>query len=344
MSANTLAPLQGQLAAPFANMDASVNDELSAGIEMGFAILGFKGKVWSIRHRGEERTLMRPDGDGPRNSIEAVILRASSAKSKIWYEHGYVEGSTEAPDCFSTNGVTPDPGSKKPQSQVCATCPMNQWGSRMTPAGKKGKACSDAKRVAIAPLQDIPNELYGGPMLLRVPAASLQGLATYADQLKGMGFQYFAVGTRIAFDPAEAYPKFQFSPIRLLTADEAQQVIALRDSPQVTRILAEGDGGTVFQPQIAGPAPIQFEQPPSQFTQQPVVQQPVVQQPANGGFGVTAPAATPPAQAQTLVPPVNNPPQQASVTPQVTTAPAQTEAPTTGAEVDFDKKLDALLG
>ena len=334
-------------------MAASVNDELSAGIEMGFPILGYRGKVWSIRHRGEERTLMRPDGDGPRNSVEVVILKAGTNKSKIWYQNGYVEGSTEAPDCFSTNGLTPDPQSKAAQCTTCAACPHNQWGSRITPAGKKGKACQDAKRAAIAPLQDIPNEMFGGPMLLRVPAASLQALATYAEQLKGMGYHYFAVGTRISFVATESYPKFEFSPIRLLTDAEAEQVLHFRDSAQVQRILAEGE--TFAAPQQAPVPALQFEQPPQPQPQQQAVQQTVqapapqqtVVQPqqaaAMGGFGVTAPAQQV-QQTQQVQAPVVQPAPAApvqTVTPEVTTAPA---AAPSGAEQSFDAKLDALLG
>ncbi|KRQ07509.1 hypothetical protein [Bradyrhizobium manausense] len=243
----------------------AVTDDLSAGVQAGFGIMGYKGKVWSLRKGGQETPLMRPDGDGPRNSIEVVILKASAHVSKIWYENGYVEGSTAAPDCFSSNGVTPDPASKKRQHNACATCPMNQWGSRITPAGKQGKACSDSKRLAIAPAEDIKNEAFGGPLLLRVPAASLRDLAAYGEKMSALGYQYFAIATRIAFDPGEAYPKFVFGAIRPLTDAEADLVLEMRDSRQVTTILAEGS-------EMAAPAPVQqaaatasaFERPPIQ--------------------------------------------------------------------------------
>lgn len=167
----------GAVASRFQNVQ--VEDDLSSGIQSSFGIIGYKGKVWSIRYRGDETQLMREDGDGPKSSIEVVILKASKHVSKIWYEHGYVEGSSAAPDCFSNNGVTPEPTAAKPQCSTCAMCPHNQWGSRITPAGKAGKACADSKRVAVTPAGDIANDVYGGPMLLRIPAASLQDLAMY---------------------------------------------------------------------------------------------------------------------------------------------------------------------
>ena len=71
----------------------SANDDLSSGIQSSFGLIGYKGKVWSIRYRGDETPLMRDDGDGPRGSIEVVILKSSPVVSKVWYEQGYVEGS-----------------------------------------------------------------------------------------------------------------------------------------------------------------------------------------------------------------------------------------------------------
>lgn len=230
----------GKISNVFANEDD--DNAITAGIKTGFPILGFKGKTWSIRYRGETFPLMRDDGDGPRGSVDVVILKSSEHVAKFWYERGYEEGAMEAPDCFSTNGLTPDPSSKSAQAKVCALCPKNQFGSRITPSGKKGKACSDTKRIAVAPLGDLHNETYGGPMLLRVPAASLNDMAMYAQMAKNAGFKTFAIATKISFDSEQAYPKLKFSAIRPLKDDEAQVVLELRNSAQIDRILQEEVG------------------------------------------------------------------------------------------------------
>jgi hypothetical protein len=265
----------------------AVQDDLSAGIQASFGLIGYKGKVWSVRYRGDERQLMREDGDGPKSSIEVVILAASSHVSKVWYEQGYVEGSTAAPDCFSNNGVAPDPASTKKQSDVCATCPMNAWGSRITPAGKAGKACADSKRLAVVPESDLTNEMFGGPMLLRVPAASLQDLASYGQKMQHMGYPYFAVATRIRFDPSESYPKFLFNAIRPLTDEQAGIVISHREGHAVSRILSENEYAASAAP-AAAPAGV-FEQPPAQAPQQAVKP---AQQAQTGGFGAAKPVTT----------------------------------------------------
>lgn len=237
------------------------NERLGEGISSGYAIVGYKGKVWSIRHSGNEYPLMRDDGDGPRGSIEAVVVKASGVISKVFYENGYTEGSNASPDCMSVNGVTPAVSSPKKQAAACVVCPRNQF--KPLPNGKKGKECSDSKRLAIVPLDDVTNEAFGGPMLLRVPAASLTTLKVYGDQMAGYGYPYyFTYGTRIAFDPSESYPKFVFSPIRPLTPHELDDIDQMRGNPDINRIVAEDD------PAPATNGGVQWENPstPSRMT------------------------------------------------------------------------------
>ena len=301
----------------------AVENDLSAGVTSGYGMVGYKGKVWSIRYRGEDRALMRDDGDGPRSSIEVVILKSPTHLSKVFYENGYEEGSVAPPDCLSSNGVTPDATATKKQAETCALCPRNVFG---TGRNGKGKACSDAKRLAIAPLNDIENEAFGGPMLLRVPAASLQDLAKFGDALKQMGYPYYGIGTRISFDPKESFPKFVFGAIRPLSDAEADKVITLRDSAIVGRILAEAD-----QPQANAAAPqakptLQFEQPPAQ--------------PA------PAPAPAPQVQSPPTQPVQPAPPVQQAAPQPVQTTPAPTAAPApdqSAFEKTLDEKLNALL-
>lgn len=315
------------------------NNDLSAGIEASFALIGYRGKVWSIRYRGEERPLMRDDGDGPRNSIEVVIVKAAGVKSKIYYPD-WKPGSNEPPHCFSTNGLAPDPGAKHKQHASCAACPMNAWGSRISEAGKPGKACADSKRLAVVPMIDIPNELFGGPMLLRVPAASLNELAEFGDGMSKLGFPYFSFATRISFDPQAEYPKFKFSAIRPLTDSEADIVMEMQNSPRTTRILAEGAEHAAVQ--SAAPAS-PFEQPvPQQVTPQaPVTPRPTVVSapvaatapapavtPTNGGFGAMGPA----------VPVTENKPR-----PTLQVVPAESVAPSQEAPSSFDDDLEAQL-
>jgi pyruvate/2-oxoglutarate dehydrogenase complex dihydrolipoamide acyltransferase (E2) component len=340
----------------FASLPAE--NDLAAGISGGYGHIGYKGKVWSTRYKGDEVPLMREDGDGPRGSVELVILKASQAISKVWYEKGFEDGTKAPPDCFSANGVTPDPSSTKKQCNVCALCPKNAFGSATKQDGTpgKGKACSDSKRLAVVPLFDLQNEMLGGPMLLRVPAASLNDVATYGVGVQKLGFPYYGVGTRIAFDSKVAHPQFVLSPIRALTDAEADVVLELRKDPRVDRILAESEyapapaedakPAMAFEQPAATPAqPVAQTQPEAQ--PEPVIKpsprraakpapvaaaEPVVN--AGGGFGGPAPETA--AVAQPVAQPV-----------QTAAAPvAQAETAATGTDFDaqLDAELEALMG
>src|SRR5215207_3635564 len=230
----------GQLPAVFRDRlgQGKLNEDMAAGITSGFAILSFRGKAWRVKHRGEEKVLVNPDGT-PQYKIEVVIARTSPNISKVWYEHGYVEGSTAPPDCWSVDGRKPDPASPKLQNPTCAGCRWNAWGSSRSQAGSgKGKDCADSKRLAIVPLADIDNEIHGGPMMLRVPPASLGDLLSYANSLEQIGYPYYAVGTSISFDVNAEYPKLMFTPVRGLSDEEAEKVARLQESEMVNRIIS----------------------------------------------------------------------------------------------------------
>ena len=246
------ASFNGQVAAVFQGQQAG--DDLSGGITGGYGLLKYRGKVWSIQHNGQSMTLMRDDGDGPRGSVDLVVVKANAALSKTWYENGWDENNTNPPDCASANGIVPDAGVPKKQSNVCATCPKNAWGS--DPKGGKGKACGDHRRLAVVPLTDLRNEHFGGPLLLRCPAASLQDMAAFEQRYKTIGYPYFTMGIKIAFDPNESYPKFTFAAIRPLTDQEGTIVMELRNSADTARVISEGSAPA--QAQVAAPAQATF--------------------------------------------------------------------------------------
>lgn len=187
----------------------------------GFPVISIKGKVFHIT-RGDERTLVtKPGEDDPAASIEVVVVKANPNNSKVYYANGYVEGNTDKPTCYSNNGIAPEDDAQEPQSKKCAACAHNQWGARITDSGKKGKACSDSRRLAIATV-DTP----GDPMLLRVPAASLKSLVDYGKQLAARGIPHEAVVTKIGFDYSVAHPALTFKPIGLI--GDAEQLAEIK--------------------------------------------------------------------------------------------------------------------
>lgn len=210
----------------------NVDDLITSG--GSYPVVSIKGKVWTIKAEGEEIPLLNDEGE-PMQSIVVVLVRSSDKMTKNYYAEAYSEGDAESPDCFSHDGIVPDPAAENPQCDSCVTCPMNQWGSAS--GDSKGKACSDSKTLAIVPADDLYNESLGGPMLLRVPPASLKNLSTFARGMKQKGFVMQQIAVRMGFDHTSAHPKLTFKAVRPMDADEMEIVGELFDSDQVAEIL-----------------------------------------------------------------------------------------------------------
>ena len=231
--------------------------ELTANVGGGgFPVMSIKGKVFALVKGGERETLMNPnDTDEVATSINVVTLKANSGLSKVWYAKNFVEGSDAKPDCFSHDGVAPDPSVESPQSKKCSICPKNQWGSKVSEDGKKMKACADSRRLAIAN----PDEL-DDPILLRAPAATLKPLAEYGESLAKRGVPYNAVVTKIGFDREAASPKLTFKAISFVSEEQFAQIQNVVDEDTVASILGKhGDAPVVesaaVEEEIAGTPP-----------------------------------------------------------------------------------------
>jgi len=244
---NALAVLdQGRPPSIYHGRASGLNTAAQANIPLGFAVVTYRGKVWRLVYQGDEdivRDPVRPDQ--PAQTIEAVIIGASAAVSKIFYAKPYTEGSDQPPDCYSLDGIKPEANVPAKQAALCARCPQNEWGSRMTDDNKRAKRCADSKRLAIVPSLDLENESYGGPMLLRVPPTSLANLSLYAGNLARRGAPLEALVTRIGFSHELAYPQLTFTAVRWLTDEEARQVVGpdgksgVMAHPVVGRILVD---------------------------------------------------------------------------------------------------------
>lgn len=239
--------------AQFRDLFGETSDDLGAGIPQSYDIVSFKGKVWRIRHKGENKPVLDPSTGDPMSSLFAVIVKSSPAVSKLYYKNTYTEGDDGAPDCFSLDGIKPDSSVQQPPSSACAGCPMNAWGSKLTTNGQKLKACSDHKRIAIVPFPDLGNQ-GNGPMLLRIPPASLQNLAALGNKLASLKIPYQAIVVKMSFDHELAYPKLTFTPVKALTPEQALVIKKHMESPELQRMLAEAS--EVERRETAGtPAP-----------------------------------------------------------------------------------------
>jgi len=270
---NALAVLnQGRPPSIYHGRSSSLNTAAQANIPLGFAVVTYRGKIWRLVYQGDEdivRDPVRPDQ--PAGTIEVVIIGAAAAVSKQYYIKPYTEGSDQAPDCYSLDGIKPEANAPFKQSALCARCPQNEWGSRVTDSGAKAKRCADSKRLAIVPALDLENDSYGGPMLLRIPPTSLANLSLYAGNLSRMGAPMEAVVTKIGFNFEVAYPQLTFTPLRWLTDEEARLVVGpdgksgVMAHPVVSRILVD----SVAQAAVGESDPDGPEESPAEPTPPP---------------------------------------------------------------------------
>lgn len=351
MSDNPLALLQqagGALQVP-AELHSLMQDmqssELQANVGASYAVVTIKGKVFSIKYGGTN-TPITVNMNGTLYAapyFDVVIPKAKAELSKTYYPNGYTEGSDDAPTCWAEDGVNPlGPTEQRPIDPMtgthcvdCRMCPMNQFGSKISESGGKGKACADTRKLIVVPMaptgqknpdgsdatvMDGANIKFGGPMLLRVPAASLRVFGEYDAKLQQMGLPYFGVVTRLEFDQTQAYPKFVLRALRVITPEEANKVVEIRDSMLTRQILESGQTGAA--PRAALPAPsvsaVAGAQAPQvlQSQMQPVPPQPTVTpQPIAPSSNVLPFQPTPPAPPVPVAPAVQAAPMQAPFPP-----------------------------
>ena len=242
----------------------------------GYPTVSIKGKVFTLK-RGDEKTLITNADDEPARSLEVVILKAGPAGdklAKVYYKSGYTEGSDAKPLCYSNDGIAPSINATEPQCKTCAACPQNVWGSHVSEDGKKGKACSDSKRLAIAPAGQIND-----PMLIRVPAASLKALTAFGQQLAKRGVPYQAVVAKIGFDYSVAHPALTFKPVGFVDEGTLGEIKEAMESDLVKHICGEVED--LYVPDDADTGE-KFEnakvEPKKTETKKPVVKKPVVEE------------------------------------------------------------------
>jgi len=235
-------------------------------------------------------------------SLDVVVVGANPRLSKTWYAKAWTpESEPSSPDCFSLDGISPDTASTDPQNDLCASCPQNAWGSKVTPQGKQIKACSDQKRLAVVSADDPTGPVY----LLQVTPAALAGLGQYQKELSHRGIPAEIVRTRVGFDTDASFPKLKFSFGGFLDEETQSAVDGLFGSEAVKDITGEArQGGVPAVPKIAAPQQVAPKPAPVAAAPQPAPTPVAESQPEapKRGFGAAkkavAPAPAPQAKAQ----------------------------------------------
>jgi hypothetical protein len=315
------AHLAGRVGVPSV-LAQSMTGGLSSG--QSFPRISIKGARFRIVE-GDTETVLES------TNLDVVVVGANPRLSKTWYAKQWdKDAEPTGPDCFSLDGIGPDPESEAPQNDLCASCPQNAWGSKVTPSGQQIKACSDNKRLAVVAADDASGPVY----LLSVTPAALKGLNQYQKELSVRGIPPEIVKTRVSFDTDASFPKLKFTFGGFLDADVQEVVDGLFGSEQVKEITGETPKTPVAVPQIArAQAPAQVAPKPAVKAAAPVEEPAPAPAPAQAaapkrGFGASKPAATP-----------------AAAAPAAKAAPAKAAAPVAAqAATSLADEIAALVG
>ena len=92
---NDIVTAQAQLPAHLQGVvTQEVFDELAGGVQSGFPVISYKGKVWRVRKGGEEQVHVDPQTGEALGSIDLVMLRSNERPSKTYYKGAYTGAGT----------------------------------------------------------------------------------------------------------------------------------------------------------------------------------------------------------------------------------------------------------
>jgi len=268
---------------------SALADSIVGGIGGGgpsYPRISIKGSRFRVVKDGVETVL-------PDTTLPVVIVGANAKLAKAFYATAWSpDADATGPDCYTHEGTRPAADSPQPQNDLCASCPHNAFGSKVTDNGTKIKACSDTKRLAVVAASAPDGDVY----LLNVTASALKGLTQYQRELTMRGIASEIVTTIVSFDTTASFPKLKFDFGGYLV--DAQQAIVdtLFGSEKIKEITGEVAAGLVAlpvaTPVAASPAVVEPTPEPVAAFGQPAapVAEPTPEPVASFGQPVAAPA------------------------------------------------------
>jgi hypothetical protein len=175
------------------------------------------------------------------NKLLCVVV--DSVYENHLYTKAYDPENKSGPTCFAfareEGDLAPHPDSAEPQSETCASCPQNVYGTAVKQDGSqgKGKACKNIRRMALIPADNAGDEAAvkdSEVFYLKTPVTSTKNYAYYVKALAAATKKPpFAVTTEIALRPdAKNQFSVNFSPGDMLPAEVVRAVMAKREEIQ----------------------------------------------------------------------------------------------------------------
>jgi hypothetical protein len=191
-------------------------DDLTKSLAGNTALkrVSIRGGVFRMMVNGEEIA------KNENRAMNVVIVNGNPRVSRQFYAGAYVAGESVAPDCWSNDGITPDPSIESAQNKTCDGCPQNIKGS----GSGDSRACRFQQRLAVVLESDINGDVFQ----LTLPSTSIFGrgdldkmpFQQYAKYVGSQGKNINTLVTEMKFDSDSATPKLTFKPVRFLEREE----------------------------------------------------------------------------------------------------------------------------
>jgi len=178
--------------------------------------ISIRGQKFRWIEDGEEIRVQKDKSD-----IVILGVEPEGQMARTFYINGYTPGSDDPPDCSSWDGIHPDSRSDHPQSQLCANCPQNAWGSAVSMKGKKAKACKESKKLMVVPADDIDGTIF----ILTVTISSLNALSEYGKWLTANHLPHSAIITTLTFADSD-FPQLIFTFKQFLDEEKGRKCIS----------------------------------------------------------------------------------------------------------------------
>lgn len=190
------------------SLPADIRAQLAAQMVGDIERLGTMGGKDSIRVT-QDKKFELPNGDLV-DEVEVAIV--DFVYRNEYYVGAFNRKEIKPPACFSISPVAADmkPSENAPmsQSEDCATCQQNQYGS--SPSGD-GKACKNTVYIAVLPL-DATSET---PIsVIKTSPTAIRHFNTYVSKIaRTAKVPVSAIATKIYFDPASSYASLRFDAV-----------------------------------------------------------------------------------------------------------------------------------
>ena len=157
---------------------------------------------------GQDKSFTLPDGTKTREALQLIVVDFVSRNE--YYEGAYNKDEITPPACFAIHPepkqLAPSANSPDKQCDDCASCPMNQFGSAPTGAGK---ACKNTRLLAVLPPDaDDETEIW----TLKVSPTAVKAFDGFVASVN-RAFQLPPVGVvvTVGFSEAKDFPSLEFS-------------------------------------------------------------------------------------------------------------------------------------